>query len=224
MMYYGNEPDNTGVIIILIILVFGIVGYMVTAYFLGLPPFSSSEDPAPSPSGPSSTAPSPTAPSPKDSSPEEITPMPATPPTPPSVPYIPEARPMYIPKNMTLFEAQFERNLNPSDPCPQDISCRRVRPDKKDDMLWYVRKIYNDVKSVTLDYLNSLPGFQEMFGNLTIVHENPLTVLDGSFELVLDDAPGLDPYIIKLFLFKKLGRSLPKPDPNADYRDPDYIP
>ena len=65
MMNSGNESDNTG-IVIAIVLVSAVVGYLVIAYFMGLPPFSSSGTPPTPPGTPANS--------------------PGTPPTPPGTP------------------------------------------------------------------------------------------------------------------------------------------
>ena len=71
-MNSGNESDNTG-IIIAIVLVSALVGYLVIAYFMGLPPFSSSGTP-PTPPGTPPGTPAPPGAAPVPGTPPEPTP------------------------------------------------------------------------------------------------------------------------------------------------------
>lgn len=126
--------------------------------------------------------------------------------------------PIYIRTDMNIYET-IKEGLDANDPCPEGVSCRPVRFDMNSDLIWYLEKIHQDTKAVTIDYLKAIPEFDEKYGGMKLIRENPLTVGDGTHEVVIGkDLNLLDGYLATLFLYKKLGRPLPKPDTGADYR------
>lgn len=126
-----------------------------------------------------------------------------------SEPKFPEV--VHVPTQISIFDADLNR-----DTCPDDIPCRSVRRDNKDDMLWYLTKVYQDVNAKSVDFFNDL---MKGLATLDLLSENPLSyTTDGQNEIIVGQAGDLAmQYMQILLLYKKLGRSLPKPDPTVDY-------
>ena len=130
---------------------------------------------------------------------------------------------LYVPTEISLFQSQFDMGMKLYEECRPEIPCRKVKSDNREDMIWYLQRVHQDVNAVSLDYMMDIPEVANELKSLTLESENPLTIGLGNgdtFVLSPDDSM-VEQYLIVLFLYKRLGRPLPKPDPSVDYS---YVP
>lgn len=130
-----------------------------------------------------------------------------------------------IPTKRNLFRAMSDGwNVTCTEQEKENVECKTISRLSKDDMFWFLEKVYEDTKEIELDELKANPDIWDYWKDVEIVSEDPLTLrnydLEEEGDYVLGTRESDYPYVVytaTLLVYKIKGRTLPKPDPEEDY-------